>query len=281
MAQNDNIKVNTHPAPIIGNCLSCQGMVRIPANSSVKAEVRCPHCDNKFPLAEILEQAVPALEVVESEPVIDTGDGEQPKFVIPSQLVKGAKHRRGRRSRRSRESFQQIEMPSGDHEPGKQGGSKFSTGNGATMLADIPSLTTVDANEDRSKSSRRDRESSSRSKRGRRSRKAKEQASPWVEVVKIVLGALLAIPIAYLLVFWVFRLDPFQVGPTVSKVAPFLVPAEFHAEVEPEGLAVDSDDEETEGKKPQSSGPLVVDPSSGGLALPKIDPELISPARET
>lgn len=255
-------------------------MVRIPANSSVKSEVRCPHCDNKFPLAEILEQAVPALEVVESDPVIDTGDGEQPKYVIPSQLVKGAKHRRRRRSRRSRESVDQIQIPSGDHNPRKQGGSEFSTGDGATMLADIPSLTTVDENEDRSKSSRRDRESGSRSKRGRRSRKSKEKASPLVEVVKIALGALLAIPIAYLLVFWVFRLDPLQVGPPVSKVAPFLVPAEFHAEVEPEGMAADSDDEETEGKKPQSSGPLMVDPSSGGLALPQIDPELIAPARD-
>lgn len=259
-------------------------MVRIPANSSVKAEVRCPHCDNKFPLAEILEQAVPALEVVESEPMIDTDDGDQPKFVIPSQLVKGAKHRRRRRSRRSRtsrESVDQIQVPSGDHEPRKPGSAEYSTGKGSTMLADIPSLKTVDSDDDRSKSSRRDGESGSRSNRGRRSRKAKDKASPMVEVIKITLGAVLAIPIAYLLVFWVFRLDPLQIGPSVSNLAPFLVPAEFHAEVKPETPAADSDDEEeTEASKPQSSGPLVVDPSAGGLALPKFDPELISPARD-
>ena len=101
---------------IIGNCLGCQGLVRIPATANAKSTVRCPHCGESYPLQEILIEAVPELELLASEspsvvPRADQNVGDQKKsdpprekFVVPVQLSKGAKrpNRRGSRSKSGR-----------------------------------------------------------------------------------------------------------------------------------------------------------------------------------
>ena len=50
---------NKTEAIIIGNCLGCQGLVRIPNSADAKSTVRCPHCDESYPLQQILIEAVP------------------------------------------------------------------------------------------------------------------------------------------------------------------------------------------------------------------------------
>ena len=46
-------------------------------------------------------------------------------------------------------------------------------------------------------------------------------------MIKIVVGGLLAFPIAYLMVLWLFHQDPLNLGPSLEKVAPFVVPADL------------------------------------------------------
>jgi len=50
---------------IVGNCISCEGLVRVSARTKANAAIRCPHCQETFPLLRLLESSVPEVEVVE------------------------------------------------------------------------------------------------------------------------------------------------------------------------------------------------------------------------
>ena len=85
--------------------------------------------------------------------------------------------------------------------------------------------------------------------------------------MKVVIGGLLAIPIAYLLVFWIFKQDPLDVGPKLGKVVPFLVPSEFRDnaidDVNNESKNKDDEPDTTDGK------------NADELPIPDVDPDLI------
>ena len=80
----------------------------------------------------------------------------------------------------------------------------------------------------------------------------------------MVFGGAIAIPVAYLLVLWVFKQDPLHIAPTISQAAPFLLPAEFQVEEEPRAVAKDEEDGENLDE--------VLDVSSG-LPKPNLDPD--------
>lgn len=236
----------------LGNCLSCQGLVRVPAKTPSSSVVRCPHCSESYRLSQILNQAVPELEIVEgSEPEEDTPRVDQivikkdddlkdrEVFVVPPQLSKGAK-RSGRRR-----------------------GSNSSSGKSTDGQE-----TSGGSNGERSK---RKSSSSSRSKRrsnfGSSSRGGKSKRSPQFELLKVVFGGLLAIPIAYLLVLWVFRQDPLNVGPSVGNVVPFLIPADLR------GAEDDADDKpKAENNKDEKTSS---NDGADSLAIPKLDPDRV------
>lgn len=203
----DERNQNSTDSIIIGNCLSCQGLVRVPSTAPAKSIVRCPHCSESFQLFEILNQSVPELELVSEIPAVAEEASEVPRvdqiviktdenreasdtFVVPPQLAKGA-----RRSRR-RSSSASGNMSSGNSQP----------------------------------SSRAERTGES-SRQRPRARRPRERNSA-VEAIKVVMGGLLAIPIAYLVVFWLFKQDPLDLGPKIGNVAPFLVPEQFHGDPE-------------------------------------------------
>jgi len=79
-----------------------------------------------------------------------------------------------------------------------------------TPSAGTPSSRSGDGRHDRS----RRRPSSRRS----------APTSTTAEMIKVILGGLLAFPTAYLVVFWVFHRDPLEIGPATGKVVPFVVP---------------------------------------------------------
>lgn len=193
---------------ILGNCLSCQGLVRVPAKAPSDSMVRCPHCSESYRLAQIIDQAVPQLEIVgetQSEPVIPRVDrvliNERETFVVPSQLSKGAKRSRRRRSSSSDSSNDRRGSGNGSQN-GEQDGEVWRKKSKSDGRNDsVPSLTT---------STRRPKPPSQ---------------NPTAEMAKVVIGGLLAIPIAYMLVLWVFNQDPINLAPKINQVAPFLVPA--------------------------------------------------------
>lgn len=63
-------------------------------------------------------------------------------------------------------------------------------------------------------------------------RPQRKKKNPAAEVLKIVLGGIAGLVIAQLLLWWMpwqnLRRDPFALGPSISKFAPWLVPARFH-----------------------------------------------------
>ena len=103
---------------ILGNCISCNGLMRVPVTTDVTHVAKCPHCNVRFPVQQLIASAIPAAEIVDgaaSEVVVpmvdrvkDKGDSseEKPrtKFEVAKQLHDGAKHRRRRRRRRSSRS---------------------------------------------------------------------------------------------------------------------------------------------------------------------------------
>ena len=85
-------------------------------------------------------------------------------------------------------------------------------------------------------------------------------------MVKVILGGILAIPIAYLIVLWVFKQDPLSVGPKVGNIAPFMVPAALR-DSEPEEADADGANAKAETKPEKRADELPV--------IPKLDPDRV------
>ncbi|MGY8748992.1 MAG: hypothetical protein ACKVHR_13180 [Pirellulales bacterium] len=206
----NNLNQASPNSSILGNCLSCKGLVRVPVESSANSKVRCPHCSNEYWLSEILDELVPSLEIIDDaqQPVAIAPVNEEPEpiqkavFTVPPQLSEGAKWKHRKRRDRS------------------EGGSD----------------------------SRREAEGRSSSRKAWRSRKrfrskwkpesrSRRQKStmtsprnPSIEFIKVVVGGLMAIPIAYAIVLWAFNKDPLNVGPQISEYVPIVIPADFQVD---------------------------------------------------
>ncbi len=282
---------------ILGNCISCNGLMRVPVTTDVTHVARCPHCDARFPVQQLIASAIPAAEILEGEvaedftPVVDrvraaTPEGEKPrtKFDVPKQLHDGAKHRRRRRRRRSRGSDDQRQQDRSDRSSGESKNSGARSISSASMpridaeavpIASTQSLAAaktagVEVVDEAASSSRRSRSSSSsqssvRSSGGRPGiRRASafddEETSddPFMEWVKIVTGGLIALPLAYLALMWIAGLDPFGLANQINKAAPILVPASL---VDQESL-----------QPPEEDGGLPID-ESDSLPKPSVDPD--------
>ncbi|TVS17582.1 MAG: hypothetical protein EA424_12330 [Planctomycetaceae bacterium] len=74
-------------------------------------------------------------------------------------------------------------------------------------------------------------------------RPQRKKKNPAAEVVKIALGGIAGLVIAQLLLWWMpwqdLRRDPFALGPSISKFAPWLVPTIFHGGREVGSLPTD------------------------------------------
>ena len=205
---------------ILGNCLSCEGLVRVPVTSAADSKVRCPHCSKEYRLNEILDDSVPVLEIVEetSEPFSAPLELEEPTviqqdvFVVPPQLAEGARRRRKRRS-------------GSEHSDGSSDSRRQNGGRGASR------------EDKRSRKRSRSERNSQHSLRGQ-TRTSRTVKNPAIEFVKVVAGGLLAIPIAYAIVLWAFNKDPLNVGPKISEYVPVVIPADFQLDLK-SGLQAD------------------------------------------
>ena len=206
----DNLNQASPDSSILGNCLSCQGLVRVPVKSSADSKVRCPHCSNEYRLSEILDESVPALEIIDDAqqpvaiaPVIEEPEPFQKEvFVVPPQLSDGAKRKRRKRKDQS------------------EGGS-----DSRRAAAGRPS-----SREER-RSRKRSRSNSKPESRSRgQKRTSKSPRNPTIEFIKVVVGGLMAIPIAYAIVLWAFNKDPLNVGPQISEYVPIVIPADFQVD---------------------------------------------------
>ena len=233
----------------------------MPAQASAQDDVRCPHCQEVFKLSEILNQVVPELEVVVEEPVPenDVQDSEDvgvDQFVVPSQLAKGAVRRR--RDGKSKSDSKKRDSNSDND----------------TFEATEVSITPIQPSVSKPGNESRRNRGKRRGRKPSRSRSAPAPSSPLVEIIKVAMGALLAIPIAYMLVMWVFQQDPLQVGPTLGRSVPALVPAKFRSETDSE-RPDDVSPDDSQGDDRNDDIPPENDEGPTKLAVPKINPDRV------
>src|SRR5262245_61460588 len=69
---------------------------------------------------------------------------------------------------------------------------------------------------------------------GRRPRR--QEKGGLVFFLSVVAGGLLAAPLAVLTLWWVFRVDRLDLGPSVARYAPWIVPVEFRGELGPDSI---------------------------------------------
>ena len=289
---------------ILGNCISCNGLMRVPVTTDVTHVARCPHCEVRFPVQQLIASAIPAAEIIEGvvseeiTPIVDrvreqsTDNTEKPrtKFEVPKQLHDGAKHRR-RRRRRSRGSDERKEQAikgNGRSESGRPSSSSSrpkinaasvplaSTQSAASaegadvgVLDEVPIPSTSSSQSNsrsrssssestsRDRSSSRSSDSRSSSRRSSSSRVDETSDSPILEWMKIAVGGMLALPLAYLGLMWIAGLDPFGMANQINNVAPILVPDSL----------VDEDLLPTTGEDEMESD------EAEGLPMPSIDPD--------
>ncbi len=244
----DILNKNSADQMILGNCDSCEGLVRIPVNANPNATVKCPRCGETFMLGALLDQLAPAVEFVDPpkkrswfagkepapEPVsIMDLNSTQPvtrkpgeKFAVSPILSKGAK-----RKKRRRRSSQRAQTPLSIPKTGKQG---VSHNNGEVDIAsDVePSVMIAERITEACKESTAASATPETVRRRQTQLPRTKSSRSGLEMTKVILGAMLAIPVAQMLIWWFAGTDPLGVGPVVGKVAPFIVPTEFREETE-------------------------------------------------
>ena len=251
--------LSTGSASTFVKCIGCSKLIRLPADPDPDVMGRCPRCGETFQIGVLLDAEIPELEVlgqsaspvpsiVSFEPKSDKKrtepipKDEQNRFVVAPALAKGAKRKKKRRRSRSSSESESSSSKKATAQKPQQSERKSSSGSS------------------RSSRSSSSRSSSSRSSSSRSRRPAPEKPdSGLVEGIKILLGALLAPPVAQLVIWWVLGLDPLGMGPTVSKFVPMVVPAKFHAESseEPKAEPVETSKKEKFDPSDPYGGPLI------------------------
>lgn len=227
------MKVSRHPQ-IVTNCPKCGNVVLVPSGVLAQTIVRCPKCKSQYSIESALPEDVEELEIVGGQTSFsENGTGrsysedsenepapkiEATKFEVPTILRQGAK----RRASRQRTSEKAAPNGSTNADPNSNGVHEIST-------------------QRFEKSGPSHQKSRSRSRR----RSSFSEGNRSLEIVKIVLGAFLALPVAQLIIWWGLGVDPLGLGPSVGRSFPSLVPKSMRAEEKPEtvnGLDIRSPD---------------------------------------
>lgn len=257
---------------ILGNCVSCSGIVRVPISAPANSTVRCPHCSESFGLAEILSKAIPELELVQEDTpyarpadAVSTEKEIEPRvprdrFVVPEQLSEGAKRRsRSSRSGSSSSSSRDEQVSLIGDDDAAESDFDFSGSNSGQASR---------ASRRSSSSSSRRRSSGRRSSsRRHRDRVVVRERNPTLELIKVVSGGVLALPIAYFLVMWIFNQDPLGFGKSLGRSAPFAVPQSMRDEPAGDGAEVGEVGEPSTGLEPS--------PEQGFIPQPEVNPDSV------
>lgn len=187
----------------IAACPKCHDEVTIPPGAPRAAQVRCPWCREEFGLADVLDRMPPMLEIV-SAPTVAPGESD-------AQAGFGAS------------SDDDFRLSDADASPTPD----FSFGGGTTTAA--PAVAAP-----------RPRTAKAASTRPRRKEK-----SAVAEMVKVVLGGVVGLILAQLILWWLpepYKRDPIEIGPTVGKYVPWIVPAEYRPRGDSAGGGANSGD---------------------------------------
>ena len=183
-------------------CPRCEKLFRLPDGFTTSNALACPHCQEQVTGREILDALAPTATIVEGVSIETAGskaDGrkklsfDEQDFVIPKPLKTATRRSRSRHpERKGRDKGDEAEV----------------------------------SNSSRSSSSSRS------GSRTRSSRRQKKEASAAAEIVKIIFGGILALPIAQLILWWGFNADPASLAEPTSSVVSFIVPPKLRLDAE-------------------------------------------------
>ncbi len=190
---------------IVAACPSCRENVTVPIDARPTSIVRCPLCSAEFPLEQFLAQLPPPLIVL-------------PQPDAPSDSSSPLEGLYGAGPVEAHDAVAQdlVEQDLVEQDV------SIDLGVSAGSDAGVPAFDFTPAA----------REAVGGPRELVRRPANRRTNTPW-EIVKIVGGALLAVPAAQIILWWCvpysWKRDLLQVGPAVSRVAPWIVPAKFHA----------------------------------------------------
>ena len=215
----------------IAKCLSCQESVRLPTDCSIAAIVRCPLCREEYKVSEILATLPPLLEVIDDKPLHESESTEK-SMETSRQLELAGVATAGEGTvesnweflkgleGRSRSGVVAVPSESQDVEAPRQSPQFNSVEITQALAADLTKHRKADADR-------------------------RKQASTLVEIIKVILGGVVAVPSTLLLLLWLpgaWR-DPLRMGHQVARYAPWIVPGEFSR------ASIVSDESESEKEK--------------------------------
>ncbi|HTN75026.1 MAG TPA: hypothetical protein VL096_07255 [Pirellulaceae bacterium] len=180
---------------LVTSCPHCGDSVTVPSRARPTSRLRCPLCVTEFTLEELMAKLPPALEFVdESEEEYLAASSAYQYGAVGGEAAGGVAT--------LEETATSGEIGLADAEPRAEKPSYGFEG-GATAESGARGLKTTP-------------------------RPKKKGKNALVEIIKVALGGAAAIPIAVLILWFGFKQDPFEAGPTVAKYAPWAVPAKFH-----------------------------------------------------
>lgn len=200
---------------VVTACPDCGGYVRLPTCVNLDVVVQCPMCDTQYPLRSVLPETIPELILVKHDGSDGASGDQSPeqellmaptRLEVPSILRNGSRRGKRRRSRGdSAGSSPRDSKPQGSRPAGNRS----------------------------SRSS--DRTSHAWAEAVKRDARPKNQ---WVEMAKVAIGGLMALPVAQVIIWWLIGMDPLNIAPAVARWVPFVVPAKLQQATEAENTAL-------------------------------------------
>ncbi len=187
------------------SCPRCHDEVSLPVGAPGSARVRCPLCSEEYVLAEALRSVPPTLELLDTvsgdSSIWSDGSGRRQREEEAAERAADSGEFAGLMEMEPAQEDRAGEPEGGEDSPG----SAFAFGGGAANSGTATATRPVT-----------------------RPRAKKKKANPVLAFLPVVLGGLIALPLAQLVLWWLpggYQRDPFELGPKVGPYIPFLVPA--------------------------------------------------------
>lgn len=194
-------------------CPNCNRAVSRPDVASDQATVQCPLCDKKFPLFMTRGHQPPELAIIEDpSPLTSVSSGDATSIIDADAAPVSVT-----------QDMTTDQAASDVSEGGESGADQYEIE--VEPDSDVPAFDFEEAPAPQGEvPSYRIATSLAPSTRQRPAGKGM-----FGQMVGVIFGGLMAIPLAQICLWWIFGQDPVHLGPAVSEVVPFIVPSAFRA----------------------------------------------------
>ena len=195
MSELEEILKSDQPLP----CPACEHTLRLPDDFSASSAVDCPKCERSITGQEIIGALKTNVEITvneEADATLDDGSSTLAESSVQKTAV---------------QMFDEQDF-----------------------VIPKPLKTATQKRQPRTKRKKRDLTEKKvfgkqRKRKRRSSRSRRQQPTSTTEMIKIAFGAILALPLAQLILWWGFQADPLQLAKPTSEVFAFVVPPKMRA----------------------------------------------------